>query len=158
MKYFRFILLIFVLNPCFFAQDEIMEELGKHFTGKWTRNIQDGSIAENWTFENGILTGTADKFTREMTIIKNVENLMITVLGKNIYYIAHPSENKYPIAFELTERHKGKFRFENTEHDFPTFITYHFSGDSLNVSIGNKEKDFIFVYTKSANIEKKMDD
>lgn len=66
---------------------------------------------------------------------------MIVELHGELFYIAFPEQNQYPVAFKLVSNTDGKLIFENPTHDFPQRIVYHPQGDgSLLVHIEGETK------------------
>jgi hypothetical protein len=83
------------------------------------------TIEETWrklgdrTFEaEGVTLSKTDR-----TVLAR-EALILAEMGGEIFYIAKPSLNPYPVAFRLVRLEAKTAQFENPQHDFPQKITY----------------------------------
>ncbi len=100
-------------------------------------NSGEGVIMEEWKKVNDTLYDgkSFDIINGDSTIYETIE---LVSSGNDIFYIPtmQDQNDRKPVPFKLTKQEKGKFTFENPEHDFPTTIIYDFQSDSvLNASI-----------------------
>ena len=58
-----------------------------------------------------------------------VEALLLLRMGADIFYIARPRQNEFPIGFRLVSQTDIEAVFENATHDFPQRITYRRTSD-----------------------------
>lgn len=71
-----------------------------------------------------------------------VEALLLVRMGADIFYIARPRQNEYPIGFRLVAQTDTEFVFENPTHDFPQRITYlRTAADSFTATIAGPGED-----------------
>jgi hypothetical protein len=149
-KYFLPVLLLISLNS--FAQKI---NILNRFEGKWIMQKGDKIIGEDWTkiseawFQNkGYFIKGADTIVTERVALKRVNG--------EIFYTStvEDQNNKQPVAFKLTFYKKGKFIFENPQHDFPKRIVYDFtSPETLHAYIddgtdGSKKQHFYYKKVK----------
>jgi len=81
------------------------------------------------------------------------ESLLLVAMGPDIFYIARPLENPYPVGFRLVSLTDDATVFENPTHDFPQRLIYRrVSDDAMTASIegpgddgGLQRIDFEFV-------------
>ena len=73
--------------------------------------------------------------------IEVLEDLMITFMGNEVYYMPKVAENEYPIPFKLVSKDDGHLVFENPKHDFPQRIEYQRQdGGKLKVTISDMDR------------------
>jgi hypothetical protein len=146
-KYFLPVLLLLSLNS--FAQKiNILDR----FEGKWIMQKGDKTIGEEWTkiseawFESkGYFIKDGDTIVTERVALKRVYG--------EVFYTStvEDQNNKQPVKFKLTFYKKGKFIFENPQHDFPKRIIYDFtSRNTLHAYIdgGAKTRAQHFYYKR----------
>lgn len=124
---------ILVLAPVASAQSGALDELA-WLVGEWQRQTRSGTAIERWTRTGAGLVGEGVAQRGEQSM--QTEALLLVEMVGELYYIAKPRENPYPVAFRLVSRADGAFVFENTDHDFPQRITYRRTAEeSLTVVI-----------------------
>ncbi len=62
-----------------------------------------------------------DKFSNER---KTGESLRLVEMANDVFYIAKPEQNDFPVAFKLTQCSRKTAVFENSTHDFPKKLEY----------------------------------
>ena len=93
--------------------------------GTWRRQSRRGHVDETWRIlGDHTMAGEAYLYDRASGARQLGESLLLVVMGSEIFYIARPVENDYPVGFRLISRDDDKVVFENPGHDFPTKITY----------------------------------
>lgn len=107
-------------------QADPLEELS-WLVGEWQRPTRSGLAIERWKrTEAGLVgEGAALRDGEE----RHTEALLLVAMGAEVFYIAKPPENSYPVAFRLVARAGGAFEFENPTHDFPQRIIYRRTAD-----------------------------
>jgi len=78
----------------------------------------------------------------------SLESLRLVRMSGDIFLIAKVSHNPFPVSFRLIKHSEQSALFENKTHDFPTFIRYSHSNDTLSVNVGNKTKSFTVHFLK----------
>lgn len=129
-----FIVLLFVLGSCN-SKKSPLEDFRK-LEGKWVEN-GDVTFTETWKWENDKLISGTGKMTKGKQTLFS-EKLQLVSKNDSIYYIPNVSnQNKGKVVrFALISKTVNKWVFENKKHDFPTRITYTFSGkDSLKAVV-----------------------
>jgi hypothetical protein len=120
--------------------------------GEWHRQTRNGSAIERWRRTDAGLVGEALVQRGDQSM--QTEALLLAAMGGEIFYIAKPRENPYPVAFRLVSREGGAFVFENPEHDFPQRIIYTRTSDTaMTASIegpgeGGAPQRIDFVFTR----------
>lgn len=119
--------------------------------GEWERPVRGGIAIERWVRTAAGLTGEAVvvRDGRE----RQTEALLLVEMGGELFYIAKPPENPYPVAFRRISAADGSFVFENPTHDFPQRIIYRRIGEDAMVATiegpgddgGTTSIDFEFV-------------
>jgi hypothetical protein len=96
--------------------------------GEWERPVTGGIAVERWTRTDAGLMGEAVvvRDGRE----RQTEALLLVSMGGEVFYIAKPPENPYPVAFRMVSGADGRFVFENPTHDFPQRIIYRRTGEN----------------------------
>ncbi|MFT5725413.1 MAG: hypothetical protein ACI9JN_002538 [Bacteroidia bacterium] len=115
-------------------------------TGVWERSMQGNNEMnhfETWSQQANRPTGTG---TTIMGDAVTNEQMWIYAKNDTFYYIAHPEQNPAPTLFTITEIKDSFFRCENTTHDFPKYIEYKRSGDSLFAYIGDTSQRITFKF------------
>lgn len=90
--------------------------------GEWQRTVSDAVAIERWRLTEAGLVG-------EGAVVRDgeerhTEALLLVAMGSDVFYIARPPENPYPVAFRLVSSEADTFVFENPTHDFPQRIVY----------------------------------
>ena len=105
--------------------------------GEWTRATSSGTAIERWrSVPGGGLVGEGAFQRGDGGAEIQTEALLLVEMGGEIFYVAKPRENTYPVAFRLASLENGTAVFENPTHDFPQRIIYRRSGpDSMTAAI-----------------------
>ncbi len=160
-KYFLLILIPLLLNSCknntetentiSTENSEKIDQL-KWLLGTWINENGEEFSQESWSQENaGTFTafsftqiGKETVFAETMVLEQKADSLFLTVATAN-------QNEKKPVTFKLVSSEKGKFVFENKNHDFPQRIVYtNPAKDSLHAWIEGtvngetKRSDFSF--------------
>lgn len=90
--------------------------------GEWQRQTRGGVALERWTLTATGLVG--EGLVRRDGEERHTEALLLVAMGGEVFYIARPPENPYPVAFRLVSSEADTFVFENPTHDFPQRIVY----------------------------------
>lgn len=102
--------------------------------GEWYRATRGGEAIERWQRNGDGLSGEGLVVRDGQTAV--IESLLLVEMAGEVFYIAKPPENPYPVAFRLISRDDGAFVFENTAHDFPQRIIYRRTGeDTMTAAI-----------------------
>ena len=101
--------------------------------GEWERPIRDGVSVERWEVTDAGLVGEALSIAGDEQRV--TEALMIVDMDGDVFYVAKPPQNPFPIGFRLVSATADEFVFENPTHDFPQRITSRRSGDAMTVPI-----------------------
>jgi hypothetical protein len=114
------------------AQSAAVDDLA-WLAGEWQRQTRGGTAVERWMVTPAGLVGEA--FLERDGETVRTESLLIVEMDGELFYIAKPRENTYPVAFRLVSRDAGTFVFENTTHDFPQRIMYRRDADSAMTAV-----------------------
>lgn len=95
--------------------------------GEWYRVTRSGEAVERWARDGDVLVG--EGLIVQANETASFESLLIVSMAGELFYIAKPRENPYPVGFRLVEGASGTFVFENTSHDFPQRIIYRRTAD-----------------------------
>lgn len=101
--------------------------------GEWHRTSGGGEAIERWQRNGDGLVGEGLVIRGDET--SSVESLLLVEMAGEVFYIAKPRQNPYPVAFRLVSREDGAFVFENAAHDFPQRITYRRNGDDAMTAV-----------------------
>lgn len=114
-------------------QSSALDELA-WLEGDWYRATRSGEAIERWRRDGDGLSGEGLVVRDGRTAL--TESLLLVEMAGEVFYIAKPPENPYPVAFRLVSRDDGAFVFENTTHDFPQRIIYRRTGeDTMTAAI-----------------------
>lgn len=106
--------------------------------GKWSAEMDNGIIAEEWKQVNDSLFEGVGSFVMNGDTLSS-ETLQLRSAGGELYYIPtvkNQNEGK-AVFFKYNPASENELRFENKEHDFPQYISYRQVGqDSLIAEIG----------------------
>jgi hypothetical protein len=118
------------------AQQPTLAELA-WLEGEWIRATSSGTAIERWkSVPGGGLVGEGAFQRGDGGAEIQTEALLLVEMAGEIFYVAKPRENTYPVAFRLTSLENGTAVFENPTHDFPQRIIYRRSGpDSMTAAI-----------------------
>jgi|GEM_PF-2236221 len=153
---------IYFLFSCFFilfsgidAQQLNPENFLLQLLGKWKLETASGKyIIEHWEKKGeDYFSGGSKNITGSSGDISATEKLSIIKFHDSYYYIAHPSQNKYPTLFRLEECSDTSAVFINSEHDFPQIIKYTFQAQDIllaEISGINNENLITFTFRKIA--------
>lgn len=108
------------------VQSGALDELA-WLEGEWQRQTRSGPAIERWERDGNAFVGEGLVTRGSETV--SIEALLLVEIAGEVYYIAKPPENPYPVAFRLVSTDDGAFVFENTTHDFPQRIIYRRIGD-----------------------------
>jgi len=98
--------------------------------GNWKRDGRRGAIHESWTrLGDRVLEGRSYRTDEPGAAAVPLEDLLLTEMGGEVFYISKVSENRYPVPFRLVALEGRSAVFENPEHDFPQRISYELRGD-----------------------------
>ena len=135
-------------------ESEVQQVEGQYLTefswllGVWERSMSGDSSMnhfESWSIDSTGLEGTGTTIVGDEV---THEQMWIYANGDTFYYKAHPAQNEMPTAFTITEIKDSFFRCENNSHDFPKYIEYQCSGDSLFAYIGDETQRIAFKFKK----------
>jgi hypothetical protein len=108
--------------------------------GVWERSMSGDSVMnhfETWTSNDNGLFGNG------ITIVGDVvesEDILIYSSNDSFFYRAHPQQNLLPTNFYISEIRNNFFRCENSSHDYPKYIEYQRTQDSLFAIIGDNKR------------------
>jgi len=98
--------------------------------GSWKREAKTGTIHETWTrLGDRAYEGKSTRVDNAGGAHVPLEDLLLTEMGGEVFYISKVAENSYPVAFRLTELGERSAVFENPTHDFPQRILYDLRDD-----------------------------
>lgn len=108
--------------------------------GEWQRETRSGISVERWEHTDMGLVGEGLALRDGDPL--PTESLLLVPMGGDVFYVAKPVQNPYPVAFRLVSRDGGEFVFENTMHDFPQRIIYsRTTDDTMTVAIEGPGED-----------------
>lgn len=145
---YRFILILFCvsfLSSCNSLPETKFPDL---FIGKWNLDYPDANGYEIWskvndTLYNGLNFADKNTLFETMLLHKVGDEWSLIVKG-------HTVGNEDIVKFDLTEKDKKSYTFENTSNDFPQQIIYKFRNKkSLVVILKNKNKLHEIYFVKS---------
>jgi hypothetical protein len=103
--------------------------------GDWqTRDIKS-PITESW---NQVSEYSFEGQGQQLDIqgeVKSQESLRLLEMQDSIFYLAKVTQNLLPTAFKAVRCNTSSAVFENTQHDFPTRLTYHLIDSRLSVKV-----------------------
>ncbi|MBL4670902.1 MAG: hypothetical protein JKX81_01480 [Arenicella sp.] len=72
------------------------------------------------------------------------ESLRLVEMANELFYLAKPEQNDFPVAFKLTQCSRKNAVFENSTHDFPKKLDYQLGlNNKMKVTVsGEKGKSF----------------
>ena len=109
--------------------------------GVWQRERQGKMLFEEWTQVSPATIEGRSFMKGENNEVQVLEDLMITSMGNEVFYIPKVAENDLPVPFKLVSRQDGHLTFENPAHDFPQRIEYkREDGGKLAVTISDMER------------------
>lgn len=93
--------------------------------GTWINESDTKYSKESWTKENDS-TFTAYSYTQVGNDTVFAETVLLQEREGNLFFTAAEADekNRTVVTFKMIPSEKGKFVFENKEHDFPQQITY----------------------------------
>jgi len=98
--------------------------------GSFKREGRSGSIGESWTrLGDRLFEGKSFRSDGSGGAPVPLEDLLLAEMGGELFYISKVEENRYPVAFRLTELGERSATFENPTHDFPQRIRYELRED-----------------------------
>lgn len=94
-------------------------------SGNWQSKQGKTLIKETWHLENeNLLKGLGSTSSNDKGKSDFIEYLSVQKISDDIFYIAKPPQNEFPVAFKLTDCSAQSIKFENITHDFPQYIAY----------------------------------
>lgn len=120
--------------------------------GTWENTDHKDSLlhTEKWSRTNdsllvgfGLLTRNNDTLFQEKLSIQKIDGFW--------YYIADTDENPMPVHFKINTQTDDGFEAVNPVHDFPKYINYRITKDSLHALVSdgeNKKIEFDFFRRK----------
>lgn len=107
----------------------------RNLEGTW---VEEGDVkfTETWKWENdSLISGTGKMTEGKKTLFS--EKLQIVSMNDSIYYVPDVSNQNQGkiVRFALISKSENKWVFENKKHDFPTTITYTFSGNDCLTAV-----------------------
>lgn len=131
--------------------DESMADF-QWLTGQWERETRRGAVFEEWSITGPTtLSGTGfsiDSKTGERVVS---EEILLTRMGEDFFYIPKVKGNSLPVAFRLVSSSSDHLVFENPEHDFPQRIEYKRTSEGgLHATISDmaRSKEIPFQFLK----------
>jgi hypothetical protein len=105
--------------------------------GEWQRETRRGLSIERWSrLPGGGLVGESVVIPADGGEEFQVEALLLVRMGADIFFVARPRQNEFPIGFRLVAQTDTEAVFENPTHDFPQRITYlRTASDSFTATI-----------------------
>lgn len=105
-------------------------------TGTWQMERPDGFTREEWGAPaGGVMLGTGCTVRDDEMVAFEFPRL--ETRGSGLFHVAHPDGRSPGIEYDLRMISDRAVRFEDPEHDFPTWIEYERTGpESCIASIG----------------------
>jgi len=150
-------LLILGFNNIAYGQKETTLQKFKKIewlVGKWLRtNSKPGQSGfESWSkVSDTKLIGKGATLKGKEVVF--VEELELSIKGKDIFYTVTVTGEPKPISFKLTAISKDSFVCENPEHDFPKKIAYARNGTKVSAIVSGNGQILNYQFTRS-NIKK----
>lgn len=117
--------------------------------GDWQSRNTKSPIRESWTKVSEQSFEGQGKQLNSQGKVKSQESLRLLEMQNSIFYLAKVTQNSLPIAFQALHCKQTTAVFENTQHDFPTRLTYHLKGRQLSVKVeGPDGKGFTIDFEK----------
>lgn len=116
--------------------------------GKWERkNAKPGQSGfEQWQKVSPTkLIGKGLTLKGKDTVF--VEELEISIKGKNIFYNVKLSGENEPVAFKLVHIDSQAFVFENQAHDFPKKIAYRRKGQNATAVVSGEDQRLVYEFS-----------
>lgn len=152
-SFFITLCLIFAISGCRREKSNVPDptDLG-WLEGSWERLNGNDTLdsREVWTRNSDGFNGIGiDLAPSGDTMF--METLMIREINDTLNYIAFVDHNATEIYFALVKQENQHIRFENPDHDFPKFIDYKRSNDSLYAQIGDERQLTNFVFKQTTH-------
>lgn len=149
----KYLMMLTLLVSITYAQTDIPVKFLEKLEDQWVLQKDPGGTVETWEKKDeNFYEGFALTTTRPESSHLDAESLTLFKAHSTWYYMAHPSQNKYPTLFTLVEANDTTALFINDEHDYPQQIRYTFTGtDSLiaEISLINNKNLRKFGFKKS---------
>lgn len=146
---FSFLLLLFSSSAA--TASEQCRQLSQldWMLGDWQTKDTKTPIRESWLkISEQSYEGQGQQFDNQGKV-KNQESLRLLLMQNGIFYLAKVKQNLLPIAFQAIRCEQSTVVFENTQHDFPTRLTYHLKDSQLSVKVeGADGKGFTLNFDK----------
>lgn len=139
---FKTIAIILILGGlCFQQVNDPIDQL----LGIWETDI---GIFEEWS-EDDFYKGSSYSYKNDEKTI--LEELKIIKRNDSVIYCAKPlNQHKDFIEFPMTFSSMDSLIFENSDHDFPTYIKYIFIDEKhMKAVVGNDQTSFRINYVKA---------
>ena len=147
----KLIVLFLITFPCLvkaqFGQKDFA--LFKILEGKWKAPTKSGALIEQWTImDDSTMTAVSYRVSGKDTIPQ--ETVVLNESRGNIVYTptVHEQNQGKPIRFYLMSNRKGKYLFENKNHDFPKQILYEPTASRLKVTLSGGGREVKFEFRK----------
>jgi hypothetical protein len=113
--------------------------------GHWVADDGESITIEHWkkasprSFE-----GYGESREKRSNERQHSESLRLVEMANELFYLAKPEQNDFPVAFKLTQCSKTNAVFENATHDFPKKLDYQLGlNKKMTVTVsGEKGKSF----------------
>ncbi|MDC1068485.1 hypothetical protein OAQ99_04930 [Candidatus Kapabacteria bacterium] len=122
-----------------FQENNPLSPLKVHFSGDFENDI----ILESWNTSQNSIIGKVFNSSNEP-----IENLLIFNIDSQIFLAAKPIQNDKYTFFFLENETKNIFLFSNSEHNFPKYIKYEFTKDSVLTTVWNESSTITSNLTK----------
>jgi len=126
--------------------------------GEWQRETRRGLSIERWSrLPDGGLVGESVVIPSDGAAEFQVEALLLVRMGADIFYVARPRQNEFPVGFRLVSQTDTEAVFENPTHDFPQRITYQrTAADSFTATVAGpgddgESQEIEFHFTRSSS-------
>jgi hypothetical protein len=124
--------------------------------GSWKLESARNSTIEQWRrFSDRTFEGTSERISKSTGDVTFREDLLLVVMGEEVFYIPKVAENEYPVPFKMISIESDRVTFENPSHDFPQRIVYVLNADgSMTATVsgveGGEENEIVFHYLKES--------
>lgn len=108
-------------------------------SGHWVGKVGENEVRESWTWKKHRFEGVGFTIENGDDTI-SMESLFLDSYAGQIAYIA-VVDDRGPFLFTLSRMQENLVVFENSEHDFPSVISYEKRGDSaITISLYSKNE------------------
>ena len=135
----KLIILSLLISAC---SSNGLKQVGlESWNGEWISEEGEDSFLETWkSIDANEMAGYGAMLHSGDTIFS--ERIQLIKEKEDIYYVVTIKENSnLPVRFKLTSSSANQWIFENSEHDFPTRITYELTAENkLRATIEGSEQ------------------